>query len=167
MMIFVMDAFCFFLGSLYTWEIIESSSRFKLINASPVNKTLHAVSTNGTHYTLNGTIWIGTNASQFGIDGRIHSLNVDLNLPVIMTEFGSVYIASASGQLMLIGTVAHTDTVIIANNDISQNVEILVSRQSTFNASMPLIEVFANATAISCTSLNQSCWFLQGHNVIR
>lgn len=155
-------------GNWYTWEILEFGVPMKHIYASPWDKNLVAISSNGSLFQSNGTTSVLTIMSQFNINEPVHSYTADFNVPVLVTESGKVYIGYETELgTNLIGMLSDIDTILIAQMNQGYPLEVLVNKTGGFNTSMPFYEKYVNATDVSCTNLNQSCWYLEGSNCVR
>ena len=145
---------------------MECESRLNFIYAPPLSKNLLAMSINGSHYTLVGETWTLKNMTNYGITEPVHSFNADFLVSLYWTQSGKVYTLQQSGP-QLIGTVMDVNSVMLAKGQSTNNTEILTSSLSGFQSQEVIVTVVVNATDISCTILNQSCWYLEGHTLVR
>ena len=136
------------------------------IYAFPLNKTLSAISWNGSHFTFNGQTLNPTSPSNLGIAERIHSFNADFRVPLYCTESGKVYTLQHSSP-DLIGRVDNINSVLIAKGHGTNNIELLAGVEAGFNPLQYMFTSVINATDVSCTFWNQTCWSLEGRNLIR
>ena len=128
---------------------------------------LSAISIHGSHFTLKGSTWTGTNMSLYGITEPVHAFNADFLVSLYWTVSGRVYELQQSSP-KLIGTISSiTNAVLIAKGTGSGNIELLSSVSSGFNPLETMQSTLVNATDISCTMMNQSCWYLEGQSIVR
>ena len=152
------------LGHLYTWEVIESQSYFTHIYAFPLNKTISAISWNGSYFEFNGQTFNPT--SNIGITEPIHSFNADFLVPLYWTESGKVYALQYSSPYV-IGTVDNVNSVLIAKGHGTNNIELLAGVLAGFSPLQDMVTAVINATDVSCIFWNETCWSLERRNVIR
>eukprot|EP00795_Rhopilema_esculentum_P007869 gene7869-13747_t len=161
---------CTLIGNLYAWEILESETAFKHIQASPASTNLTAISINGNHFTFASGVWFQTNYSVVGPNESIKTWNEDFNVTIFVTESGKIYCLHDSPNVpYFIGNTSSSVSVIIAklNEGSVPFLEVLLSETQTITLQVYVRVFTANAKDISCTFSNYSCWLLVGNSTIQ